>query len=243
MRLLTHLWVTIASRGFATLLAVSFFLPIFFIDANKVLYLGIYQTYGVKNYNYTKDTIEAIKKHFDSLSDLSQSLRTPFDQAIGVFPCRTFNLDKQSASKLHKDHNNLSHGWCSVTALGDFDPNKGGHLVLWDLGLVIRFPPGSTILIPSSIILHSNTPIQPNEVRYSIVQYAAGHLFRWYKNGFLNDKEWKNKATPEMLQKWEKERHSRWQEAVSFFTTLEELEKTEERVDKTLGTKKRKFVT
>lgn len=211
-----------------------------FTDFNKVLYLGIYETYGTRNYNYMKNSMEAIKQHFDGLGDQSQSLRTPFDKAVGVFPCRTFNLDKQSASKPHTDNNNLARGWCSVTALGNFDPIHGGHLVLWDLGLVIQFPPGSTILIPSSIILHSNTPIKPNEVRYSIVQYAAGHLFRWHNNGCLNDKEWKDKATPEMMEKWEKERYSRWEEAVSSFTTLEELEKTEKRVETILGKKKRK---
>ncbi|KAJ7624191.1 hypothetical protein B0H17DRAFT_1151319 [Mycena rosella] len=51
-------------------------------------------------------------------------------------------------------------GWCSITALGDFDPNKGGHLILWDLRLAIRFPPGSTILIPSALLHHSNVAIQ-----------------------------------------------------------------------------------
>jgi len=54
----------------------------------------------------------------------------------------------------------------------------GGHLGLWDLGIVVEFPPNSTILIPSSLIVHSNTPIQSDKVRYSIVQYATGHLFR-----------------------------------------------------------------
>ncbi|KAJ7697753.1 hypothetical protein B0H14DRAFT_3529203 [Mycena olivaceomarginata] len=56
-------------------------------------------------------------------------------------------------------------------ALGDFDPDLGGHLILWDLRLVIRFPPGSTILLPSAIIRHSNTPIQAHEHRSSFVQY------------------------------------------------------------------------
>ncbi|KAJ7620521.1 hypothetical protein DFH06DRAFT_1010638, partial [Mycena polygramma] len=37
-----------------------------------------------------------------------------------------------------------------------FDPNLGGHLILWDLNLVIRFPPGSSIFIPSALLRHSN---------------------------------------------------------------------------------------
>lgn len=38
---------------------------------------------------------------------------------------------------------------CAITTLSDYDPKAGGHLVLWDLKLVIEFPPGSTILILS----------------------------------------------------------------------------------------------
>ena len=67
--------------------------------------------------------------------------------------------------------------------------------MLWDLGLVMEFPPNSTILIPSSLVIHSNTPVQPDKVRYSIVQYASGHLFRWAKNGYLTDKQWFQEAT------------------------------------------------
>ncbi|KAJ7937906.1 hypothetical protein B0H13DRAFT_1580401, partial [Mycena leptocephala] len=65
-----------------------------------------------------------------------------------------------------------------------FDPDFGGHLVLWDLKLVIRFPPGATILIPSAIVRHSNVPIRPDERRCSFTQYTAGGLFRWIRDGF-----------------------------------------------------------
>lgn len=57
-------------------------------------------------------------------------------------------------------------------------------MILWDLKLVAEFPPGSTIMIPSSVIHHSNTRIQLNEVRYSFTQYSAGGLFRWVDLGF-----------------------------------------------------------
>ncbi|KAJ7760243.1 hypothetical protein DFH07DRAFT_957619 [Mycena maculata] len=51
-------------------------------------------------------------------------------------------------------------GWCSIVTLGNFKPDKGGHLILWDLCLIIGSPPGSTIFIPSAILRHSNVPIQ-----------------------------------------------------------------------------------
>ncbi|KAL4258642.1 hypothetical protein AB1N83_014329 [Pleurotus pulmonarius] len=38
-----------------------------------------------------------------------------------------------SVSLPHKDFKNLSYGLCAIMALGDFNPDAGGHLVLWDL--------------------------------------------------------------------------------------------------------------
>ena len=102
----------------------------------------------------------------------------------------------------------------------------------------MEFPPNSTILIPSSLIVHSNTPIQSDEVRYSIVQYAAGHLFRWAKNGFVTDKEWLDKAEPIDKEEWEREKIGRWERAIASFTTLEELDKTPDRIRAKLAGKK-----
>lgn len=177
-----------------------------------------------------KRTVEAVRARFDQLSGSSRSLRLPYDEAVGVFPCRTFNLDRQSASRPHVDQNNLAQAWCSITPVGNFNPAAGGHLVLWDLGLVTQFPPGSTVLIPSSLICHSNTLIQPGEVRYSIVQYASSRLFRWVGNGFMTDTEWQRQATSEELRKREEEQRGRWKEAVESYTTLEEAMQAEELV-------------
>ncbi|PPR02920.1 hypothetical protein CVT26_009775, partial [Gymnopilus dilepis] len=96
----------------------------------------------------------------------------------------TFNFGPQTICYKHIDYNNLAFGWCSITALGNYDPTQGGHLILWELGLVIEFPPGSTILIPSAAISHSNVRVRSNERRYSFTQYSAGGIFRYVNNGF-----------------------------------------------------------
>ena len=100
-----------------------------------------------------------------------------------VFAAATFNMGPATVSIPHIDTGNLPHGWCSITAFGDFDPGKGGHLILWDMGLVVRFPPGHTMLIPSGCVRHSNVGIQPHEHRYSMVLYSAGGLFRYKEYG------------------------------------------------------------
>ncbi|KAJ7178545.1 hypothetical protein C8R43DRAFT_942198 [Mycena crocata] len=65
----------------------------------------------------------------------------------------------------------LGWAWIAITAFGNFNPDLGGHLILWDVGRVIRFPPGTTILLPA-LIRYSIAKIQPGETRYSIIQYT-----------------------------------------------------------------------
>ncbi|KAJ7800267.1 hypothetical protein B0H14DRAFT_3092679 [Mycena olivaceomarginata] len=110
-------------------------------------------------------------------------LPTPRRLCQSVFAACTFNFGPRAICAPHLDFANLSWGWCAITALGDFDPDLGGHLILWDLRLVIRFPPGSTILLPSAIIRHSN--------------YTAAGLFRWVRNGFKTDEDFELSASKE----------------------------------------------
>ena len=50
--------------------------------------------------------------------------------------------------------------------------------------MVIEFPRGSTIFIPSALITHSNLPIQPGERRMSFTQYTASGMFHWVAHGY-----------------------------------------------------------
>jgi hypothetical protein len=45
--------------------------------------------------------------------------------------------------------------------------------------LVIEFPPGRSIIIPSACITHGNLPISKLENHISMTQYTAGGLVRW----------------------------------------------------------------
>jgi hypothetical protein len=107
--------------------------------------------------------------------------------------------------------------------LGNFDPDYGGHLILWDLGLVIRFPPGSTILIPSALIRHSNVPIRAHEQRGSFVQYTAGGLFRWVQNGFKTSEAWYSSASRMQLEECEEEDKVRWEQGMNMLSIIDDL--------------------
>jgi hypothetical protein len=179
--------------------------------------------YNFKTYRYMKKVVRHLRKDRDDAADPKRKLRRSYDDKVGVFPCRSFNFGEQTVTVPHVDQGNLAQSWCSITALGHFDPNTGGHLVLWDYGLAVRFPPGSTILIPSSLLIHSNTSIKKGETRYSIVQYAAGGLFRWAERGFISEKEWLSKATEEDVEKDKRKQERRWIRASKMFTKVEEL--------------------
>ncbi|KAG6826053.1 hypothetical protein H0H92_001295 [Tricholoma furcatifolium] len=129
----------------------------------------------------------------------------------------------QRICKFGSDDANLAQSWCSITPLGVFDAAQEGQIILWDLGIVVDFPSGSTILIPSALILHSNAPIAENKTRYSIIQYAAAGLFRWVENGFMSEEAWLAKATSDEIKEHTERQEKRWAEAAKMFTKLEEL--------------------
>ncbi|KAJ7078639.1 hypothetical protein C8R43DRAFT_853968, partial [Mycena crocata] len=59
----------------------------------------------------------------------------------------------------------------------------GGQIIFWDLGLVIAFPAGSTILLPLGLLRYSFVEVREGERRYSVVQWAGSGITRWIQNG------------------------------------------------------------
>jgi hypothetical protein len=109
-------------------------------------------------------------------------LKAPFFSSI--YPTCTANFGPRTCTANHVDSSNSPGVPCAITALGNYDPDMGGHLVLEDLKLIVRFPPGATILIPSASFKHGNIPIQHNETRTSFTQYCPGGILRFVDWGF-----------------------------------------------------------
>ncbi|KAF7968786.1 hypothetical protein HWV62_29298 [Athelia sp. TMB] len=120
--------------------------------------------------------------YFGRLRQHDPSLAWSFPRS--VFPATTVNFGPGAVCYDHLDYGNAAAGWCSITSAGSYNPKLGGHIVLFDIDKVVEFPPGSTILIPSSVMRHGNTPIQDGETRVGMTQYAAGALFRYVDHGF-----------------------------------------------------------
>ncbi|KAJ6512505.1 hypothetical protein C8R45DRAFT_960594 [Mycena sanguinolenta] len=154
----------------------------------------------------------------DCIED-NPALKRNFPAPRSAFAAATINFGPATVTNRHVDAHNLAWGWCCITALGDFDADRGGHLILWDLKLVIRFPAGSTILIPSAILRHSNVPIVAGQRRYSFTQYSAAGLFRWVDNGFRSDRSIKEdpvmQADKAYLASRTAARRTRWQTGIN----------------------------
>ncbi|GJF00595.1 hypothetical protein PsYK624_168880 [Phanerochaete sordida] len=131
---------------------------------------------------YFPDLYDEYATKLGSLYDDNPLLRPLWDRC--PWPSVSINFPPNSYTKMHTDSGNKANGMCPVFALGNYDYTKGGHLVLPDLNLVIQFPPGNIIFIPSAILRHGNIPVGPDEVRSSWTLYAAGSLFRWVDWGF-----------------------------------------------------------
>ena len=140
----------------------------------------------------------------------------------GVFAAAAFNFGRKAWTYKHRDFLNWPFGWCAITALGEFNPSRSGQLILWELKLVIDFPHGSTILIPSAVITHSNTPVVKGDVRTSFTQYTAGGIFRWVSNGCMTEAELAA-CHPERYAKMEAEKDSIYLERIKLYSTIDEI--------------------
>ncbi|KAJ7020507.1 hypothetical protein C8F04DRAFT_974178, partial [Mycena alexandri] len=178
----------------------------------------LFMAFAPDLHEYYRTTINGLYE-WDANQQRAKHLKRNFRAAFSVFTTATFNFGPITVTLPHIDFGNLAWGWCVITALGWFDPDRGGHLILWDLKLIIRFPPGSSILIPSAILRHSNVKIQPGERRYSFTQFTPAGIFRWVYNGFRTDQDINTSAstTPQERAQRQADRAARWQEGVKMY--------------------------
>ncbi|KAK7017908.1 hypothetical protein VNI00_018520 [Paramarasmius palmivorus] len=171
-------------------------------------------TWAPKLFLYYVQIIGSLLKHYPAL-------HLPFQNS--VFAAFTVNFGPATVCFPHRDIKNLAFGWCAITALGDYDWKAGGHLVLWDLKLMIEFPPGTTIYIPSAILCHLNTTIQPHERRYSFTMFSAGGIFRWVEHGFQTEKMYSQTVS---AAKMAADNSKRWDSGLAMFSSISELRRS-----------------
>ncbi|KAJ7803081.1 hypothetical protein B0H14DRAFT_3487824 [Mycena olivaceomarginata] len=151
-------------------------------------------------------------------------LNRPFPKS--VFASAAFNFGPRVWTFKHRNICNLAFGWCAIQSLRPFNAVKGGHLVLWDLKMVVEFPAGALILLPSATVSHSNVALEVGEERISFTQFTAGGLFRWVDNGGRTLEELE-REDPDEWQHMQDLKDTRWETGLSYFSTVDKLLETE----------------
>ncbi|KAJ7701599.1 hypothetical protein B0H16DRAFT_1348124 [Mycena metata] len=157
---------------------------------------------------------EFLQHHPDALYPCDSTVFSAITFELGGPHCRGFggSADRHQAET-----------WSVLHALGDYSSLHGGHIILWDLGLVVCFPPGSSILIPTGIIRYSFVRVRPGETRYSVIQHTGGGIARWFSNGKRTDVDFARKADSEQHATREANRRAAHDEAADIFLLEEEL--------------------
>ncbi|KAK7057365.1 hypothetical protein R3P38DRAFT_3168888 [Favolaschia claudopus] len=155
---------------------------------------------------YTKDLFDFYDNTLTDVCAHDSDLLRNLSRKLSVFSTATFNFGPATVTLPHIDFRNLAWGWCAITALGDFDPDLGGHLVLWDLKLIIRFPPRRHHPYP----IRHPSPLQPG-------------LFRWVYNGFRTDKDIDKSAGTSAAEheRRKKDRARRWADGIKMYSVWE----------------------
>lgn len=187
-------------------------------------------TWAPKLHGYYKTRMDALLQH---LPDLKPN----FERS--VFGCAAYNFGPIVCCYPHRDTSNCPFGLCAVTALGKYDPKLGGHLILEELGLIVEFPPGATVLIPSAVITHCNTPVQATERRISFTQFMPGEILRFVDNEFQNEVDIREEDPDKYAEICELKK-LRWEQGIEMWSPLESLrDDAQERLDRDGEKKKR----
>ncbi|KAJ7149524.1 hypothetical protein C8R43DRAFT_1128519 [Mycena crocata] len=114
--------------------------------------------------------------------------------SFGVFAAATFVF---GCNPLPLFDDDIATGWAALTALGTYDWRRGGHIILWDLNIVVPFPPGCTILIPRAAVRYSFVKIAPGETRYCLIQHTPAAVFNFASNDGRSNLDFAMHATEE----------------------------------------------
>ncbi|KAF7294446.1 hypothetical protein MKEN_01437100 [Mycena kentingensis (nom. inval.)] len=92
-----------------------------------------------------------------------------------------------------------------VTVVGNWDPRRGGHLMLHDDGTMMPLRPGATFVVPAGTKRYGFVPVGEGEHQYMVCQFFHGSVLRWMEKGGMSDPRLDTLALrmdPAALRKW-----------------------------------------
>lgn len=151
------------------------------------------------------------------MDDLMMSIVLDIIQEGFPFAATTANFGPQAWCRSHLDLKNLAYGLCCIAVFGKFNHQRGGHLILHELKVILEMRPGDIVFIPSAVVTHENIPIGAGETRQSLVFYSAGGLFRWVDAKGRSYKAWAA-ADPVGFKRHQDEGEERWKQGWAKYT-------------------------
>ncbi|KAJ7701958.1 hypothetical protein B0H17DRAFT_1128161 [Mycena rosella] len=166
------------------------------------------------------ETIEALIEH-DCRLHMPLWIPSRHKHQPTAFAEVAYQFSVPNSKPWHTPRGRVS-GWDAITALGHYDDTKG-EIIVWDDKTMVRFPPGSTFLIPSGILGYSFAGIADFfSKRMLISQFLNGDIYNYMENGFharpLNKRRF---ATMEAR---EQARRARAEELIAMYPTVSEID-------------------
>ncbi|KAJ7277029.1 hypothetical protein C8J57DRAFT_1504867 [Mycena rebaudengoi] len=171
----------------------------------------IYQSFSPRLHAYSENAVELIFDH-------NSELRHVYP---GAFSTVEFHLGSlESPPRLHD--RDFLHGWRAITSFSKYDSCFGGDLILWDEGLVIRFPVGATVLFPAALMCYSFCAVKEGETHYTFSQYTPGGLLRYIENDYRCDADLEEFARYREKERLHERRERRLGAAIKMYSTFGE---------------------
>ncbi|CDO74326.1 hypothetical protein BN946_scf184348.g1 [Trametes cinnabarina] len=109
---------------------------------------------------YAPRIFHNMRERLQALYARHPSLQRNF--ANSIYPAVSFNFGPSTVCFPHTNAANDPVNWCHIFALGRFNPDAGGHLVLRDFRLAVRFPAGASHKDDGEPVHNAGAPLSPS---------------------------------------------------------------------------------
>ncbi|KAJ7785389.1 hypothetical protein B0H14DRAFT_2400653, partial [Mycena olivaceomarginata] len=153
-----------------------------------------------------------------------ENLRPAFPGS--VFTTAEFSFANPSAVMTRTTGDQFG-SWRAITTFGNYGDDSAWFLY-WPEEEGDRFavacPPGTTLVVPASIVRSSFSALKKGETRFIFQQYFNAAVGRWVENGFKSDSDFEGEAS---TSEWEtsviRRRYRRVDEVLGRLSDVNEL--------------------
>ncbi|KAG6915875.1 hypothetical protein DXG01_009452 [Tephrocybe rancida] len=95
----------------------------------------------------------------------------PINFQGSTYPAVRFNVGPQTSTvQPYMDCQQECRGLSAMTPIGNYNYKLGGHIVFYELKLIVEVVPGTTLFVPTGLLSYGTMDIQESEERMTITQ-------------------------------------------------------------------------